>query len=55
MMEHPGIAKVFDAGMAQSGRSYFVMEFVDGKAITEHLFCLCIKRAYLGGFGLVLP
>ncbi len=36
MMEHPGIAKVFDAGMAPSGRSYFVMEFVDGKAITDY-------------------
>ena len=30
MMDHPGIAKVFDAGATDSGRPYFVMELVNG-------------------------
>ncbi len=37
MMEHPHIAKVFDAGRAPDGRPYFVMELVEGISITE--FC----------------
>jgi serine/threonine protein kinase len=35
-MEHPHIARVYDAGMAPSGRPYFVMEHVKGLPITEH-------------------
>ena len=30
MMDHPNIAKVFDAGATESGRPYFVMELVRG-------------------------
>ncbi|HEV8072203.1 MAG TPA: serine/threonine-protein kinase [Planctomycetaceae bacterium] len=37
LMDHPNIARVFDAGTTDSGRPYFVMEFVRGVAITE--FC----------------
>ena len=37
MMDHPNIAKVFDAGSTESGRPYFVMELVRGIPITE--FC----------------
>ncbi|MCB1185109.1 serine/threonine protein kinase, partial [bacterium] len=33
-MDHPHIAKVFDAGMAANGRPYFVMEYVAGEPIT---------------------
>jgi non-specific serine/threonine protein kinase/serine/threonine-protein kinase len=36
MMDHPAIAKVFDAGKTPEGRPYFVMEYVDGVSITEH-------------------
>ncbi len=36
MMDHPGIAKVFDAGATASGRPYFVMELVRGVPITEY-------------------
>ena len=36
MMDHPNIAKVFDAGITESGRSYFVMELVHGEPITEY-------------------
>jgi eukaryotic-like serine/threonine-protein kinase len=36
MMDHPNIAKVFDAGATESGRPYFVMELVKGEPITEY-------------------
>ena len=36
MMDHPGIARVFDAGATQSGRPYFVMELVRGVPITRY-------------------
>ena len=36
MMDHPNIARVFDAGTTESGRPYFVMELVRGKPITEY-------------------
>jgi WD40 repeat protein/serine/threonine protein kinase len=35
-MDHPNIAKVFDAGTTQSGRPYFVMELVRGIPITTY-------------------
>ncbi|MCC7373289.1 MAG: protein kinase [Verrucomicrobiales bacterium] len=37
MMDHPNIAKVLDAGSTESGRPYFVMEWVKGIRITD--FC----------------
>jgi serine/threonine protein kinase/tetratricopeptide (TPR) repeat protein len=36
MMDHPSIAKVFDAGATESGRPYFVMELIRGIKITEY-------------------
>jgi eukaryotic-like serine/threonine-protein kinase len=36
MMNHPNIAKVFDAGATEAGRPYFVMELVRGTKITEY-------------------
>ena len=36
MMDHPNIAKVLDAGATQTGRPYFVMEWVRGIRITEY-------------------
>jgi serine/threonine protein kinase len=36
MMDHPHIAKVFDAGMTETGRPYFVMELVQGVPITDY-------------------
>jgi len=36
-MDHPNIARVFDAGATATGRPYFVMELVRGIKITE--FC----------------
>ena len=36
LMDHPHIARVFDAGETDAGRPYFVMEFVDGLPVTEY-------------------
>jgi WD40 repeat protein/serine/threonine protein kinase len=36
LMDHPNIAKVHDAGTADSGRPYFVMELVNGVPITRY-------------------
>lgn len=36
MMDHPAIAKVFEAGSTADGHPYFVMEYVQGVPITEH-------------------
>jgi len=36
LMEHPAIAKVFEAGATPTGQPYFVMEFVPGEAITKY-------------------
>ncbi len=36
LMDHPGIARVFDAGSTPSGRPYFAMELVRGVPITEY-------------------
>ncbi|MCW1884271.1 protein kinase [Luteolibacter flavescens] len=35
MMDHPHIAKVYDAGTTAGGRPYFVMELVEGVPITD--------------------
>jgi serine/threonine protein kinase len=36
LMNHPAIARVFDAGSTPEGRPYFVMEYVAGVTLTEH-------------------
>ena len=35
-MDHPNIARIFDGGMTDSGRPYFVMELVKGLPIIEY-------------------
>jgi serine/threonine protein kinase len=37
LMDHPNIARVFDAGATDAGRPYFVMELVQGIKLTD--FC----------------
>jgi serine/threonine protein kinase/Flp pilus assembly protein TadD len=37
LMDHPNIAKVFDAGTTPDGRPYFAMELIDGVPLTD--FC----------------
>jgi serine/threonine protein kinase len=41
LMEHPNIARVFDAGATETGRPCFVMELVRGQPITRY----CDDRA----------
>jgi serine/threonine protein kinase/tetratricopeptide (TPR) repeat protein len=36
LMNHPNIARVFEAGTTNSGRPYFAMEYVKGVPITEY-------------------
>jgi eukaryotic-like serine/threonine-protein kinase len=36
IMDHPAIAKVFDAGTTADGQPFFVMEFVPGSPITQY-------------------
>ncbi len=42
LMTHPCIARVFEAGATPRGRPYFVMELVEGEAITTH----CRERRF---------
>lgn len=65
VLDHPNITKILDGGITESGRPYFVMEYVDGSPITEYcdtnklnvrqrlrLFCdVCkaIQHAHLRG------
>jgi non-specific serine/threonine protein kinase/serine/threonine-protein kinase len=64
-MDHPYVAKVFDAGQTVSGRPYFVMElvrgeplleFCDGRALSVHdrvalvaLVCQAVQHAHQKG------
>src|ERR1019366_3247920 len=36
MMDHPNIARIFDAGATAKGRPYFVMEYIEGAPITQY-------------------
>lgn len=36
VLDHPNIAKVFDAGSTETGRPYFVMEYTEGVAFTRY-------------------
>ena len=36
LMDHPSIAKIFDAGATTTGQPYFAMEFVDGPSIVDY-------------------
>jgi len=36
MMDHPNIARIFDAGATTKGRPYFVMEYIEGEPMTQY-------------------
>ncbi|MDA7615166.1 protein kinase [Akkermansiaceae bacterium] len=36
LMQHSGVAKIFDAGITENGRSWFAMEHVEGVSITNY-------------------
>lgn len=35
-LNHPGIAKLFDAGVTESGQPYLAMQYVEGESLLEH-------------------
>lgn len=35
LVEHPGIARLLDAGVSEEGRPYFAMEYVEGASIVD--------------------
>ncbi|MFN9035571.1 MAG: protein kinase domain-containing protein, partial [Planctomyces sp.] len=36
LMDHPGIARLYDGGLTEGGRPYFVMEYIRGVPLTEY-------------------
>jgi serine/threonine protein kinase len=36
LMDHPGIAKIYEASTTSDGRPYFVMEYVQGIPVTDY-------------------
>jgi serine/threonine-protein kinase len=36
-LEHPNIARLLDGGIAEDGRPYFAMEYVDGRPVLEYV------------------
>ena len=42
MMDHPNIAKIFDAGETDAGAPYAVMELLDGEPVTHYCDRLCL-------------
>jgi serine/threonine protein kinase len=53
LMDHPNIARVFDAGTTESGRPYFVMELVKGISIID--YCDQVRLSTDGRLGLFVP
>jgi serine/threonine protein kinase/tetratricopeptide (TPR) repeat protein len=52
LMSHANVAKVFDAGVAESGRPYFAMEYVPGVPLTE--YCDQVKLTTHGRLALFI-
>ncbi len=48
LMDHPYIAKVYDAGTTEQGRPYFVMELVQGIPITRYCDALEARDLQFG-------
>lgn len=53
LMDHPNIARVFDAGTTSKGLPYFVMELVDGTPITS--YCDSMKMSIRERIELLIP
>ena len=43
-LNHPGIARLFDAGHSADGQPYLMMEYVEGKPIDEHCASLGVRE-----------
>jgi eukaryotic-like serine/threonine-protein kinase len=53
IMDHPVIAKVYDAGLTSDGRPYFVMELINGLPITQ--YCDQAKLSLVDRIRLFVP
>jgi len=53
VMDHPNIAKVFDGGMTDQGRPFFVMEYVKGIPFTE--YCDSVRLSLRDRLDLFIP
>ncbi|MGH8139375.1 MAG: protein kinase domain-containing protein [Steroidobacteraceae bacterium] len=42
-LEHPAIARLYDGGVTADGRPYMVMEFIEGRPITD--YCMHVSAA----------
>lgn len=42
-LEHPGIARLYDAGLGEGGQPYLAMERVDGPPLLEHVRTLSLR------------
>jgi serine/threonine protein kinase len=52
VMDHPGIARVFDGGATDAGRPFFAMELVQGEPITQ--FCYRARLSIRDRISLVI-
>ncbi|HEX3396607.1 MAG TPA: protein kinase [Steroidobacteraceae bacterium] len=51
-LEHPGIARLYDGGVTEDGRPFMVMEFVEGRPITE--YCQITQATFEQRLGLFI-
>jgi eukaryotic-like serine/threonine-protein kinase len=49
-LEHPGIVPVHDAGILEDGRWFYVMKYVRGETLPQHVASLPGEAAVLGAF-----
>jgi serine/threonine protein kinase len=49
-LEHPGIVPVHDAGVLEDGRWFYVMKYVRGETLPQHVASLSGEAAVLGVF-----
>jgi tetratricopeptide (TPR) repeat protein/predicted Ser/Thr protein kinase len=53
LMDHPNIAKILDGGLTESGRPYFVMEYIKGVPLTA--YCDAARLTVRQRLELLLP
>ncbi len=49
-LEHPGVVPVHDAGVLEDGRWFYVMKYVRGDTLPQHIAALAGEAAVLGVF-----
>jgi tRNA A-37 threonylcarbamoyl transferase component Bud32/tetratricopeptide (TPR) repeat protein len=46
-LEHPNVARLIDGGLMEDGQPYFVMEYVEGRPLTEYCVAKPLKEQLL--------